>query len=114
METRYRVARFDEIPGTRCPCGSSRRAFVDDPGGVASVHVVDISEDAALHYHKRLTEFYLVLEGDGHLELDGELLPVGPMTCVRIDPGCRHRAAGRMRIAVVPVPAFDHEDEWFD
>ena len=76
--------------------------------------MVDISKNSRAHYHKKLTEIYLVLDGDGHIELDGELVPVKPMTSIFIKPGCRHRAVGRMRIVNIPVPAFDPEDEWFD
>lgn len=76
--------------------------------------MVDISKDSRLHYHKKLTEIYLILEGEGHMELDGELVPVKPMTSILIKPGCRHRAVGKMRLINVPIPAFDPEDEWFD
>jgi mannose-6-phosphate isomerase-like protein (cupin superfamily) len=113
METRYSVAQLDEVPPTPCPCGHARRAFAG-PGNAASVHLVDISADARTHYHKRMTEIYLVLEGEGHLELDGELVPVRPMTAVYIRPGCRHRAVGKMRIVNIPVPAFDPGDEFED
>jgi mannose-6-phosphate isomerase-like protein (cupin superfamily) len=57
---------------------------------------------------------YLVLEGNGHIELDGKLFPVKPMTAILIKPGCRHRAIGKLRIVNIPVPAFDADDEWFD
>jgi mannose-6-phosphate isomerase-like protein (cupin superfamily) len=60
------------------------------------------------------TECYVILEGEGHLELDGELIPVRPLTAVMIKPGCRHRAIGPLRILNVPVPAFDPDDEHFD
>jgi len=76
--------------------------------------MVDISKSSRIHYHKKLTEIYLVLEGEGHMELDGDLVPVKPMTSILIKPGCRHRAVGKLRIVNVPVPAFDPEDEWFD
>jgi hypothetical protein len=33
---------------------------------------------------------------------------------VFIEPGCRHRAVGRIRTAIVPIPTFDPADEWFD
>ena len=92
----------------------SRRAFTDDPDKIASLHVVDISIDAKTHYHKKLTEIYYILEGAGQMELDGELVDVGPGSTVLIKPGCRHRAIGKMRILNVPVPAFDPDDEWFD
>ena len=110
----YVVAQLDEIEAVACPCGMSRRAFVSPDNPVATLHMVDIREDARPHYHKRLTEIYLVLEGSGHMELDGRRVPVRPMTAVLIKPLCRHRAVGRMRIVNVPVPAFDPEDEWFD
>ena len=114
MSKNYLVAHFDEISPVRCPCGFSRRAFSEELDGIATMHVVDIEEDAKSHYHKKLTEIYLVLEGEGFLELDGERVPVRPMSAVMIKPGCRHRAVGKLKIVNVPVPAFDPEDEWFD
>lgn len=110
----YIVAQLDQISAVQCPCGLSRRAFVDDPDGTATMHMTDISQDARVHYHKKSTELYLVIEGGGHLELDGERVPVRPWTAVLIKPGCRHRAVGKMQIIVVAIPAFDAEDEWFD
>ena len=110
----FSIAQLDELPQVKCPCGFSRRAFADNPTHVASLHVVDIQEDARSHYHKGMTEIYLVLEGEGLIELDGQQFPVRPMTAIYIKPGCRHRAVGRMKIVNVPVPVFDPEDEWFD
>lgn len=110
----YMIAQIDEIEPAKCPCGMSRRAFVSPDNPVATMHMVDISIDARVHYHKKLTEIYLILEGEGHMELDGELIPVKPMTSILIKPGCRHRAVGKMRIVNIPIPAFDPEDEWLD
>jgi len=31
-----------------------------------------------------------------------------------IRPGCRHRAVGKLTMLIVPIPAFDPNDEWFD
>ena len=59
-------------------------------------------------------EIYIILEGEGYMELDGEKIPVKPMTSVMINPGCRHRAVGDLKIINVPIPAFDPEDEYFD
>jgi mannose-6-phosphate isomerase-like protein (cupin superfamily) len=81
---------------------------------VASVHVVDIEEDARTHYHRNMTEIYVVLAGEGEIEMDGKRHPVRPMTAVYIPPGCRHRAHGRLRILNIPVPPFDPADEHFD
>jgi mannose-6-phosphate isomerase-like protein (cupin superfamily) len=108
------VAQIDQVPAVPCPCGSAKRAFASVPDSVASVHQVDIRADAQRHYHKKMTEIYVVLEGEGHLELDGQMIAVKPMTSVMIKPGCRHRAIGRLKILNIAVPAFDAGDEWFD
>jgi mannose-6-phosphate isomerase-like protein (cupin superfamily) len=114
MLRRFQIARLADISPVACPCGKARRAFADDPDGVASLHVVDISVDARVHYHKRMTEIYYILEGEGQIELDGERHEVRPGDAILIKPQCRHRAIGRLRVLNVPVPAFDPEDEWFD
>ena len=110
----YFVTQLDQIPAKTCPCGTTRRAFAGEQDAVASVHLVEIRQDAQVHYHKRMTEIYVVLEGEGEMELDGVRVPVKPMTVIYIKPGCRHRAMGPLRIINIPVPAFDEADEWFD
>ena len=110
----YRLADFNEIASTPCPCGTAKRAFVAPDNSVASMHIVEISEASRVHYHKKMTEIYYVLEGEGYFELDGESVPVSPGSAVLIKPGCRHRAVGTLKIINVPVPSFDEEDEWFD
>lgn len=114
MSKNFTIAHLPDIEPTRCPCGFARRAFATPDNTVATLHLVDIQEDAQVHYHKKMTEIYLILEGEGFLELDGELHPVKPLTTIMIKPGCRHRAIGKLRIVNVPIPAFDPHDEWFD
>ncbi len=97
----YMIADFDEIGAIRCPCGFAQRAFVSPDNPTATMHIVDIKEDARAHYHKKLTEIYFILEGIGHIELDGKKVAVKPLTAIFIKPGCRHRAVGRMRIVNV-------------
>ena len=110
----FSIAQLSEIPSQACPCGSTRRAFADLPNAAASMHLVDIQKDSRTHYHKKMTEIYVILDGEGQIELDGKLFPVKPMTAIYIRPGCRHRAIGKLRILNVPIPAFDEADEWFD
>lgn len=114
MTPRFQIARPEDIDPVDCPCGETRRAFIDDADGAASIHLLEISADARTHYHKRLTEIYYILEGQGAMELDGELYPVRSGDAVLIKPLCRHRALGKLRVLVVPTPAFDPADEWFD
>lgn len=115
-ETPWQVVDFAEIPGTPCPCGTARRAFAEVEEFPATVHVTEISEDAKLHYHKTLTEtyFFLDCEPDAKMQLDDEIIDVKPRMCIRIPPGVRHRAIGRMTVLILVLPKFDPADEWID
>jgi mannose-6-phosphate isomerase-like protein (cupin superfamily) len=108
----YMIADLNSIQAVRCPCGWAKRAFASPENTTATMHLVSIEQDSRVHYHKKMTELYLVLEGEGFMELDGEKVPVKPMTAIFIKPGCRHRAVGKMKIINVPVPAFDEADEY--
>lgn len=110
----YMISQIDQVEPVRCPCGFARRSFATPDNKVATLHMVDIQQDSQVHYHKKMTEIYVVLEGEGFMELDGERIPVRPMTSIFIKPGCRHRAVGKLKIINVPIPAFDPHDEWFD
>jgi len=114
--SRYRLVDFAAVPGVPCPCGTARRAFHDAPNFPATVHVTDISEDAALHYHKTLTETYFFLECGplAQMQLDDDLVPVRPGMCIVIPPAVRHRAVGKMRVVIFVLPKFDPADEWLD
>ncbi len=78
--------------------------------------MTEISVDARLHYHKRLTETYYFLEcgADAKIQLDEEAIDVHPGMCILIRPGTRHRAIGKMKVLIVVLPKFDPADEWFD
>ena len=78
--------------------------------------MTEISRDARLHYHKRLTETYFILEckPDAQMQLDDDRISLRPGMCVLIRPGVRHRAIGEMKVLILVSPKFDPEDEWFD
>jgi mannose-6-phosphate isomerase-like protein (cupin superfamily) len=112
----YEVADFAEIEGTACPCGTARRAFADVEDFPGTVHVTEISENAKLHYHKRLTETYYFLECQpgAQMQLNDDVIDVRPGMCVMIRPGVRHRAIGKMKVLIMVLPKFDPSDEWLD
>jgi len=113
---RWKFADFGQIKGVNCPCGVARRAFADCDEFPGTLHITEISSDAKLHYHKRLTETYVILDcqPDAAMELDGEIVPVKPRQSVVIPPGVRHRAIGKMTVLIVCLPEFDSNDEWLD
>jgi mannose-6-phosphate isomerase-like protein (cupin superfamily) len=110
---RYRIVDFDDLPGVACPCGTARRAFADLPDFPATIHRTQIAAAAKLHYHRRLTETYYILEcgPDAKMQLDDDLIAVRPGVCIHIPPGVRHRAVGTMTVLIVVIPKFDPEDE---
>ncbi|EDM26196.1 hypothetical protein LNTAR_16653 [Lentisphaera araneosa HTCC2155] len=112
----YMIENFENLDAVSCPCGLTKRAFVMPENKIASIHLVDISEDAKVHYHKKMTEIYVILEveGNAYMELDGAKVPIKPLHTIFIKPGCRHRAVGKMKILNIPIPAFDPNDEYFD
>jgi len=80
-------------------------------GPAAWAHVVDI-EHSKLHYHKRATELYYVVEGSGVMLLDGKEEVIRRGSLVHIPPGVIHGARGRMRVLVVGIPDIA-EDDYF-
>ena len=68
------------------------------------------------HYHARSEEIYLILDGRGELEVDGESRTVGPGDAVLIPPGSWHAlAAGDsgVRLLCCCVPPYSDDDTFF-
>ena len=78
----------------------------------AWAHVVDI-DGARPHYHKRSTELYYVLEGEGTVSLDGVETLVRKGSLVHIPPGVVHGAKGRVRVLVIGIPDIAEDDLFF-
>ena len=116
MPVQAQLVNLQDLPGIPCPCGVARRAFADRQEFPGTIHLTQISDDAAVHYHRDHTEVYIVLEcdPDAQIELDGQTHRLRPFTSILIPPGVRHRAIGKMKVLIVCHPEFDTEDEHFD
>ncbi len=102
-------------PRERSTCGWRDRLISREDAELnpaAWAHAVDI-DGAKLHYHKRSTELYYVLEGGGAVMLDGVEQPVSKGSLVHIPPGVVHGAKGKMRVLVVGIPDIA-EDDYFE
>ena len=99
----------------RSACGWRDRLISREDAALspaAWAHAVDI-DGAKLHYHKRSTELYYVLDGSGSGILDGAELPVAKGSLVHIPPGVVHGARGRMRVLVIGIPDIA-DDDYFE
>jgi mannose-6-phosphate isomerase-like protein (cupin superfamily) len=109
------VRTLRDAPTVPCPCGQSTRPVTRADTSVCNLHVTLI-KDSVRHYHKECTEVYLLLEGRGRMELNGDVIDVEPGTVVYIEPYTRHRLWSEegVRTVVFGVPALDPDDEFFD
>ena len=68
------------------------------------------------HYHARSEEIYLILDGNGELEIDGETRPVAAGDAILISPGSWHElTAGSdgVRLICCCVPPYSDDDTYF-
>ena len=103
-----------EAPRERSACGWRDRLISREDAALhpaAWAHAVDI-EGAKPHFHRRATELYYVLAGEGTVRLDGVEHPVRPGSLLHIPPGVTHSASGRMRVLVIGIPDIA-EDDYF-
>jgi mannose-6-phosphate isomerase-like protein (cupin superfamily) len=96
--------------------GSTIREYLHT--AVQSLAEASLAPGAATrrHYHARSEEIYLILEGDGRLEVDDDVRAVGPHDAVLIPPGSRHRLdAGErgVRLLCCCVPPYSDDDTYF-
>ena len=88
-----------DAPRERSACGYRHRLISKGDEGVSAwAHAVDI-DGARPHYHKRATELYYVLEGEGSM--------------IHIPPGTVHGAMGKMRVLVIGIPDIDDDDVFY-
>jgi mannose-6-phosphate isomerase-like protein (cupin superfamily) len=70
------------------------------------------------HYHGEAEEIYFVLEGEGEMELEGDLARVAAGEAIAIPPGAWHqiRNVGTqpLRILCSCSPPYRHEDTFLE
>ena len=70
------------------------------------------------HYHAITEELYVLLDGDGEMEVDGDRASVGPGDAILIPPGAWHQirasARGPLRFLCCCAPPYSHDDTYFD
>ena len=68
------------------------------------------------HYHKLSEELYFLLEGKGHMELNGESREVVPGDAILIPPGAWHQITARseLRLLCCCAPPYQHSDTYLE
>ena len=118
MEVR---SRADAEPFTTTD-GSTIRVLLDrEAGGAVNQSLAEASlgpgQSTQRHLHAETEEIYVVLEGRGEMEVEGERREVGPEDAVLIPAGAWHElraVGGPMRFLCCCAPPYSHEDTYLE
>ena len=72
--------------GDRWEARVARTALAAERTGVSFFRLRPGKRSPFTHRHADAEEVYVVLSGSGRVKLDGELLDVGPLDCIRVAP----------------------------
>jgi mannose-6-phosphate isomerase-like protein (cupin superfamily) len=114
-------SRDDSSPFTTVD-GSTIRVLLDGETGTRNQSLAEAwlepGQETQRHYHARSEELYVLLDGEGEIEVDGERSHVGPGQAILIPPGARHQIrasdGGPLRFLCCCAPPYAHEDTFFD
>jgi mannose-6-phosphate isomerase-like protein (cupin superfamily) len=84
-------------------CGQIRPLIEAQDEAAAEVHHVEI-DHAKLHYHAKTDEFYYIIDGEGTMVLDDDVVSVRQGMVVYVPRGTRHKAVGKLTVLTICIP----------
>jgi mannose-6-phosphate isomerase-like protein (cupin superfamily) len=96
--------------------GSTIREFIHSPVQSLAEATLAPGQSTMRHYHALSEEIYLLVDGRGTMELDGETRDVGKDDAILIPPGAWHEllaGPSGVRLLCCCVPAYSHDDTYF-
>jgi mannose-6-phosphate isomerase-like protein (cupin superfamily) len=100
--------------------GSTIRELLGTQHGTANQSLAEATLEPGRatqrHYHARSEELYVLLEGEGEMEVDGTTRGVGPGDAILIPPGAWHQitaASAPLRFLCCCAPPYAHDDTFF-
>ncbi len=114
-------SRDDATPFTTAD-GSTIRVLLDGETGTRNQSLAEAwlepGQTTQRHYHARSEELYVLLDGEGEMEVDGERSRVRAGHAILIPPGARHQVTasggGPLRFLCCCAPPYSHDDTFFD
>lgn len=103
--------------------GSEIRVLLDAAAGGAvnqslAEATLEPGQATQRHYHERTEEIYVLLEGEGEMEVEGDRGRVGPGDAILIPAGSWHQIrAGEsvpLRFLCCCAPPYSHHDTFFE
>jgi mannose-6-phosphate isomerase-like protein (cupin superfamily) len=96
--------------------GSTIREYLHTQAQSLAEATLEPGQATERHYHRRSEEIYLLVEGGGVMELDGEERDVAAGDAILIPPGAWHTisaGADGVRLLCCCVPPYSHDDTYF-
>ena len=84
-------------------CGQIRPLVEEHDEAAAEVHHVEI-DHAKLHYHAKTDEFYYIIDGEGTMVLDDDVISVHKGMVVYVPRGMKHKAVGKLTVLTICIP----------
>lgn len=111
-----RVRRDDLEPFTTKD-GSTIREYLHTHAQSLAEATLAPAQGTQRHYHRLAEEIYLIVEGGGRMEVDGEVAEVTAGDAILISPGAWHELVagpGGTRLLCCCVPAYSDADTYFE
>jgi mannose-6-phosphate isomerase-like protein (cupin superfamily) len=114
-------SRADATPFTTAD-GSTIRVLLDaEAGGTLNQSLAEAwlepGQATERHYHARAEELYVLLEGGGEMEVEGDRGQVSAGDAILIPPGAWHQIrasdAGPLRFLCCCAPPYSDDDTFF-
>jgi quercetin dioxygenase-like cupin family protein len=108
--------RRDDLEPFTTKDGSTIREYLHTESQSLAEATLAPGQATQRHYHRLAEEIYLVVEGGGRMEVDGEVADVTAGDAILIPAGAWHElVAGPAgtRLLCACVPAYSHDDTYF-
>jgi mannose-6-phosphate isomerase-like protein (cupin superfamily) len=111
-----RVAARDELDAFTTKDGSTIREFHHTAAQSLAEASLSPGQRTQRHQHRATEEIYVLLEGEGEMEIDGESRQVRAGDAVLIPAGAWHQiaATAELRFLCCCVPPYRDEDTFFE
>jgi quercetin dioxygenase-like cupin family protein len=110
------VARYDALVPFTTKDGSTIREYLHTQAQSLAEASLDAGQATERHYHRLSEEIYLIVDGGGRLEVDGDERDVSAGDAILIPPGAWHQLVagpGGARLLCCCAPPYSHEDTYF-
>jgi mannose-6-phosphate isomerase-like protein (cupin superfamily) len=110
------VGAYDALVPFTSEDGSTIREYLRTPVQSLAEATLDAGQSTTRHYHGVAEEIYLITQGSGVMELDGDTREVGVGDAILIPPRAWHQlTAGAKGVCLLCccVPAYQRDDTFF-